>query len=103
MTVFGDPLWAEMISLANIFFAGLLSIYSFRRIRQYQGRGFLRVMMAINGIIGVYWALLYIFVFFTPAGTYDSIWFGHFFVRPAFTFTMAVLASQVMYRYKMGG
>lgn len=101
MTVFGDPLWAELLSLANILFAGVLSIYSFRR--AFYHRGFMRVMMVTNGIIGAYWAGMYIWVFLTPSGFYDGVWFGQFFVRPAFTFTMAVLASQTLYRYRTRG
>lgn len=96
--IYPDPLWADLLSAVNIFFAGLLAIYSFRRARR--ETDFARWMMVLLGLIGAYWCGLYLMIFIMPSGTFDPVWFGRIAVRPAFTFTLAVMASMAFYRWK---
>lgn len=98
MTIFGDPLWSELLSIANITFGLIVAYASIRRRRRFHG--FMRVGLSLLSIAGLYWAVLYLFVLFTPGGAVDPVWFGRIFVRPAFTFTLWVIAGIQMYRYK---
>lgn len=100
-TILGDPLWAELLSIANVIFSLVLSIFSIRRWLR-DRRGFGGTMMLVLGLIGLYWAGLYVFVFLTPVGVYDPVWFGQIFVRPAFTFTLATMSSIAVYRLRSG-
>lgn len=93
-----EPLWADVLSLANIFFSGLLMIYSFLRARR--ETSFMRWIMLALAVIGAYWGGLYVLIFFTQPGTFDPVWFGRILVRPMFTFTLAVMASTAFYRWK---
>lgn len=98
MTVFGDPLWAESLSLANIFFGLLIGMYNARQVRQCNPK--MCWLYLITGLLGFYWAGLYVFVFFTRSGTYDAVLFGQVYVRPAFTFTLATMASLALSRWR---
>lgn len=95
---YSDTIWADVLSLANIFFAGLLAICSFRRARR--EHGFPRWIMLILTVIGAYWWGLYVLIFFAQPETFDPVWFGRVLVRPCFTFTLAVMASMAFYRWK---
>lgn len=48
--------------------------------------------------IGLYWAGLYTFVLLKEPGSYNSVWFGQVFVRPAFTLTLAMMAGSAIWR-----
>lgn len=89
---------ARFLSLANIIFSLLLALYCFRQVRRQPG--FMRVLMLFFGLVGLYWGGLYVFVFLTPVGLVDPVWFGQIFVRPAFTFTLALMASMAVYRWR---
>lgn len=89
---------AKGLSLANVIFALLLALYCFRQVKRQSG--FMRVLMLFFSLAGLYWAGLYVFVFITPVGIYDPVWFGQIFVRPAFTFTLALMASMAAYRWR---
>lgn len=100
MLIFGDPWWAEVFSVANVAFAALAAWFSFNRARRVSG--WFRVLLTLLGLVGVYWAVLYVWVFFTPAGAYDGVSFGRVLVRPAFTFTLALMASLSVFRRSRG-
>lgn len=100
MTIFGDPWWAELLSIGNVFFFTLLAVFSFCQARRQ--KGFSRWMNALMGLIGCYWAGLYVFVFLTPSGVYDSVAFGQIFVRPMFTFTAGVMSSMALFHWRSG-
>lgn len=102
MTINGDPLWAEMLSLANVVFFGFLALASFRLRQRYTG--WQRVLVILMGVIGLYWAALYVYVFLTPSDNplIDPVLFGQALVRPAFTFTAAVMSSIAIYRWRSG-
>ena len=98
MTIFGDPIWAEALSFANVVFFGFLAYYSFRLAKSETGYPrFLRMAM---GTIGSYWAILYVYVFFAPSSNpiIDPVLFGQVFVRAAFTLTGAIMASLAIYK-----
>lgn len=98
MTIFGDPLWSELLSISNIIFGLIIAYASIRRRRHFCG--FMRAGVTLLSIAGLYWTILYVFVLFTPGGAVDPVWFGRIFVRPAFTFTLWVVAGLAMYRYR---
>jgi len=104
MTVFGDPLWAESMSLGNVLFYGFLAWYSFRRFSRMRDRYWMRALVFLFGMIGLYWAGLYVYVLVISVtnAPYDSVWFGRVFVRPAFLFTGALMASMAAYRWRIG-
>lgn len=91
--------WPEALSLANVFFGLFLALACWRQAARL--RGFMRWLMAVLGLIGLYWGGLYVFIFVTPVGIYDPVWFGQIFVRPMFTFTLAVMASMALYRWRV--
>lgn len=90
---------ANALSFSNIVFAGLLAILCFVQAKRHQ-RGFMRVLMILFGLIGMYWSVLYVWILLAPIGIVDPVWFGQVFVRPAFTFTLALMASMAMYRWR---
>lgn len=95
-----DVLWADLLSIANILFFGLIAIYSL--LQSLHETGFMRLMMAILGLVGAYWAALYLLILVMPQGTFDPIWFGRIAVRPAFTFTGAAMACMALWRWRAG-
>lgn len=95
-----DVFWADLLSLANVIFFGLLALYSFRRASR--ERGFMRWLLSLLGVIGGYWSALYLLIFVMPQGYFDPVWFGRIAVRPAFTVTGAVMASMALYRWRCG-
>lgn len=96
MGYLADSFLAELLSATNIVLALLLAGYNVRQVRR--SSGFLRVFSIISVIVGLYWAGIYIFVILTPAGSFDGNFFGRVFVRPAFTFTLAMMASVALFR-----
>lgn len=96
MGYLADGFFAELLSAVNVIFALLLAGYNVRQVRV--NRGFLRIFSIISVVIGLYWAGLYTFVILTPAGAFDSATFGRVFVRPAFAFTLAMMASVALFR-----
>ncbi len=99
MTIFGDPLWAELLSIANACFSLILALLCFKQVPRWSG--YTRLMLIVCGLIGLYWFVLYVFVVFTPSGSYNPVTFGQVFVRPAFTFTLAIMASVALYRWRI--
>lgn len=89
---------AKGLSLVNVFFALLLGIYCIKQTIKL--RGFMKVLMALFAGVGLYWCGLYVYVFLAPIGGVDPVWFGQVFVRPAFTFTLALMASMAVYRWR---
>lgn len=89
---------ARSLSLANVIFALLLGIYCIKQANRL--RGFMKVLMLLFAATGLYWFGLYVFVFLTPVGIVDPVWFGQIFVRPAFTFTLGLMASMAVYRWR---
>jgi hypothetical protein len=95
-----DPVWAEALSLANAALALLvlcLAIYDWKC-----APGVVRWLKVFYAVVGAYWFAIYVFVFLTPSGSYDSVFFGQVFIRPAFTVTLAVMASALLYRARSG-
>ena len=45
------------------------------------------------GIIGVYWAIVYVFILLAPPEMYNTINFAQKFIRPGITFTLIAMAS----------
>ena len=96
MGYLADSFLAELLSGANVLLALTLAYYNLRQVRRQSG--FLRVFSLLSVLIGLYWAGIYIFVILTQAGSYDAVFFGRVFVRPAFTFTLAMMASVAFFR-----
>ncbi len=96
MGYMADSFLAELLSGANVLLALALAYYNLRQVRRQSG--FLRIFSLLSVLIGLYWAGIYIFVILTRAGSYDAIFFGRVFVRPAFTFTLAMMASVAVFR-----
>ncbi len=96
MNYLADSFPAELLSGINVLLALALAYYNLRQVRRQSG--FLRVFSMLSVVIGLYWAGLYSFVILTQAGSYDAVFFGRVFVRPAFTFTLAMMASVAVFR-----
>jgi hypothetical protein len=65
-------------------------------------RGRERWIKSLYGLAGLYWSLVYAYVFiYDPL---DMTGFGKIFIRPAFTLTLAVMAMGAIWRLRsMGG
>lgn len=96
MGYLADSFLAELLSAVNIVLALLLTGYNVRQVRR--NSGFLRIFSIASVAIGLYWAGIYTFVILTQAGSYDAVFFGRVFIRPAFTFTLAMMASVALFR-----
>lgn len=88
---------SEVLAVANAVFAGTMAIISFRDWRRFRSKSWAWIKIA-HGLVGLYWCGLYIWVSLTPVGVYDSVWFGHVFVRPAYTITFAVMLTGAILR-----
>jgi len=95
--IFGDPLWAEALSLANVLFSLALAYFCARSFLIESGWN--KVLYGILTLIGLYWMGVYLFVIFTAPGMYDSVAFGRAIIRPAFTFTLSTMASVALFRW----
>lgn len=91
------PLWADLLALANVLIYGMLAWLSWRHLRSLAGEP--RWIRFMHLLIGLYWSCLYAFVVVTPTGNYNPVWFGQVFVRPAFTFTGAVMLAGSLHRW----
>ncbi len=95
--------WADLLSLANVILAGIGAVMSFLYVYRHP-RPFSWLKIGY-GLIGVYWCALYVYILITDV--YDiprifGIAFGEILVRPAFTFTLAIMASGALWRIRSG-
>ena len=89
----------DILAWINAVLALLLAIFALRYIRQANARA--RWLKLFYALLGFYWCGLYIFVALTePDQFMDSVLFGQVFVRPAFTWTLGLMAAGAMYRWR---
>lgn len=98
--IFGDPLWAELLSMVNIV-SGIVIFYS-ALLRSKLYKGTFRLLLRMMAIVGLYWASVYVFVLFTTGESYNAVQFGRVFIRPMFTITLSAMASLLLYRWRKG-
>lgn len=91
-------MFANVLAMTNAVLAGIITVFALRYLRSH--RPYARALKVAYAIIGAYWCGLYIWVAVTPIGAVDPVWFGQTFVRPAFTVTLAVMASGAVYRWR---
>lgn len=89
--------WATILAMINVLIFGSIfavQVVLFRRMK------IARLLRVLIMVISIYWAALYAFVAIVPEGYIDPFLFGQVFVRPAFTFTGAVILACALYRLK---
>jgi hypothetical protein len=89
---------ADLLAALNAVLGLLLAVFALRYARHSAAAAVW--IKYLTAVVGLYWGGLYIWVLFTPVGLVDPVWFGQVFVRPAFTFTMAVMAAGSVYRWR---
>lgn len=86
---------ATLFAVINVIFSGALAVMSFTDWYRCRHETWSWIKLTYVAI-GLYWCVLYGWVL-APKDTYDSIWFGRTFVRPAYTFTIgAMLAGSII-------
>ena len=90
---------ADSLSGANIILAAIVVYYQILFLRRQRGRSFDWIKL-LYAIVGAYWSAIYVFILFLIPTNYDSVWFGQVFIRPAFTFTLAVMVASAIQRAK---
>ena len=87
------------LAFVNAALALLMAVFALRYIRQSNAHA--RWLKFFFAMVGFYWCALYIFVALTEPGQFmDSVLFGQVFVRPAFTWTLGLMAAGAMYRWR---
>lgn len=90
--------WAQVLAVVNVILALALVVFEICLYRRFHTARFVRVLLVI---VGAYWMAVYIFVVFTEPNEFiGAVEFGQIFVRPAFTFTLAVMVATALYRLK---
>ncbi len=87
---------ADALSATNILLALAILFYQvkFYRLHKQPWSWF----KLAYSLIGAYWAGIYCWVLFMAPGSYDSVWFGQVFIRPAFTITLTVMFATTKLR-----
>jgi biotin transporter BioY len=92
----------NVLAAANVLLACITGVFSLRWYLRNSSRRSFRWVKLLFALISFYWCGLYIFVLIAEPGTYNAVWFGQTFVRPAFTFTLGIMASAAVQRYRSG-
>ena len=88
--------WGEVLALANIILGAGIAALNIMLLKKSRKVFILRVAIAAAGI---YWSLLYVIVYLFEPNHVDPVMFGEVFVRPAFTFTLALWLACALYRW----
>jgi hypothetical protein len=93
----------DALAGVNVILAGLMAVYQGKLLLRCKGQmpGWCWLRMVLM-LVAMYWAGLYLFVLLKQPGAYDAVLFGQVFVRPAFTFTLAILAAAAIQRSRAG-
>ncbi len=87
-----------MLAAANVVFALLNVFLQMRLIRRSKNDRWLR---ALYILVSLYWAVIYFYIFlFESMDATRTSSFGQVFIRPAFTFTLALMAAGAIFRYR---
>lgn len=92
------------LSVTNVAAGSILAYTQLRYYRVKEHSQWSWVKLGL-GLIGVYWAVLYVFVILQTLGIIqqaDPVWFGRIFVRPALTITLGLIAAGGLMRWKNG-
>jgi hypothetical protein len=89
---------ATFLAALNAVLGLLLAVFALRYARQATAAAVW--LKWLHVMCGLYWCGLYTFVAIFPAGYIEPVWFGQTFVRPAFTLTLAIMASGAVYRWR---
>ncbi len=87
---------ANILSLLNIIFA--FGVFAIGLIDARHAPPNVRWLKIMQAAIGLYWAALYICILGGWAAGFDNVQFGRLFVRPAFTLTLGLTFSAVLFR-----
>lgn len=91
---------ADLEVYANIFLGILLAISQIKVWRQLNGVCWKWIKL-VSGLLGIYWAGVYIVVALTAPGDYlDPVRFGQIFIRPALTVTLGVMCAGALLRQR---
>ena len=91
---------ADILSGMNVLFGFgvfVVSIYDATKAPRH-----LRWLKIMQACLGLYWGLLYLSVLSGVAAQFDPVYFGRLFVRPAFTVTLGLMFSAVLFRARAG-
>ncbi len=89
-----------ILAAVNVALALLNASIQVRLIRRSKGDRWLRYL---DILVSLYWAAIYAFIFITePYDTTHTTTFAQIFIRPAITFTLALMTSAAIYRYGSG-
>jgi hypothetical protein len=89
---------AVALAIANVMLAMVVAIYSLAYLVKHGGDW--RWIKALTGIVGLYWAGVYLFILIADANAYNSPMFSQTIIRPGFTFTLSVLAIGAIWRWR---
>ena len=91
----------DVLAWANVFF-GLLVFYLGVDYYRKSGKSWKSIKL-LFGLVGLYWAITYLLILFTPESVWRAAWFSRGVVRGGMTGSLIVLASGALYRKKYGG
>lgn len=93
---------ATILALTNLILALILAVSQFKVSRLLPKKSCFRWIKIASGCLGVYWAVVYVYVLFTDPATspINSVLFGQIFIRPAITVTLAVMSAGALLRSK---
>lgn len=93
---------AMILALTNLILALILAVSQFKVSRLLKKGSCFRWIKIVSGVVGIYWAAVYVYVLFTDPATapIDSVLFGKIFIRPAITVTLAVMSAGALLRSK---
>lgn len=90
-------MWADILAFINIVLGFSITGTQLFQVVKFKRFTYLWLRI-IAMIVGLYWGSIYIFVILVTPGKYDPVIFGHIFIRPAFTFTLASILAASIYK-----
>lgn len=99
MSILLNEIISNLLVISNIILSLIIASLQMRMLyscRKHQPKWcFIRVL---GMLLAMYWAGLYTFVLIQNPENYNAVVFGQVFVRPAFTLTLALMASMAIFR-----
>lgn len=93
--------YAEVLKVSNVILGLVIFYLGFSYLRV-NGKSW-KYIKFLYGLVGLYWAFIYIILLTVPDETWNTLAFSLPFIRGGITGTLLVLASGALYRKKYGG